>query len=115
MFMNGPEIFSFTIQAVPALVEEVAKKGGLSLERVDYFVFHQANAFMLEHLRKRLRIPPEKFEFCLEHCGNTVSSSIPIALESAIRANRIKPGMKVLLAGFGVGLSWGGCILEWNA
>jgi 3-oxoacyl-[acyl-carrier-protein] synthase-3 len=115
LFMNGPEIFSFTIQRVPALALEVCKKAGLSLEQVDYFVFHQANAFMLEHLRKRLRIPLEKFEFCLEHCGNTVSSSIPIALESAIRANRIKPGMKVLLAGFGVGLSWGGCILEWNA
>jgi len=114
LFMNGPEIFSFTIQAVPALVGAVMKKAGLSLGQVDYFVFHQANAFMLEHLRKRLKIPTGKFEFCLEHCGNTVSSTIPIALESAIHANRIKPGMKVLLAGFGVGLSWGGCILEWN-
>jgi 3-oxoacyl-[acyl-carrier-protein] synthase-3 len=114
LFMNGPEIFNFTIQRVPALVLEVCKKAGLSLEQVDYFVFHQANAFMLEHLRKHLRIPCEKFEFCLEHCGNTVSSTIPIALECAIHANRIKPGMKVLLAGFGVGLSWGGCILEWN-
>ena len=114
LFMNGPEIFSFTIKTVPAMVQEVLNKAGLSFEQVDYFVFHQANAFMLEHLRKRLKIPPEKFELCLENCGNTVSSTIPIALESAIRANRIRPGMKVLLAGFGVGLSWGGCILEWN-
>lgn len=112
--MNGPEVFSFTIRTVPALVLDVCKKAGIALEQVDYFVFHQANAFMLEHLRKRLKIPPAKFELCLEFSGNTVSSTIPIALEAALREGRIKPGMNVLLAGFGVGLSWGGCLLEWR-
>lgn len=114
LFMNGPEIFSFTIHRVPALVLSVCKKAGVELEQIDHFVFHQANAFMLEHLRKRLKIPASKFELCLEHCGNTVSSTIPMALEAALREGRIKPGMKVLLAGFGVGLSWGGCLLEWH-
>jgi 3-oxoacyl-[acyl-carrier-protein] synthase III len=114
LFMDGPEIFNFTLQAVPRLVNDVLAKAGLNLAQVDRFVFHQANAFMLEHLRRRLRIPPERFEVCLENCGNTVSATIPVALEAALQAGRIQPGMKVLLAGFGVGLSWGGCLLEWN-
>jgi 3-oxoacyl-[acyl-carrier-protein] synthase-3 len=114
LYMNGPEIFNFTIQAVPSLVNDVLAKAGLALEEIDCFVFHQANAFMMEHLRKKMRIPRERFEICLEHCGNTVSASIPIALDAAISAGRIKPGMKIMLAGYGVGLSWSGCILEWN-
>ena len=114
LYMNGPEIFNFTLKSVPTLVNEVLAKAGLQLAEVDSFIFHQANAYMLEHLRRKLRIPSERFEICLENCGNTVSATIPIALDAALRAGRIKPGMKVLLAGFGVGLSWGGCILEWN-
>jgi 3-oxoacyl-[acyl-carrier-protein] synthase-3 len=112
--MDGPEIFNFTLQSVPSLVADVLAKAGLRLDEVDYFVFHQANSFMLEHLRRKLGIPRERFEICLEHCGNTVSATIPIALDAALQAGRIKPGMKILLAGFGVGFSWGGCILEWN-
>jgi 3-oxoacyl-[acyl-carrier-protein] synthase III len=114
LYMNGPEIFNFTLRSVPTLVNAVLAKAGLQLAEIDSFVFHQANAYMLEHLRRKLRIPSERFEICLEKCGNTVSATIPIALDAAIRAGRIKPGMKILLAGFGVGFSWGGCILEWN-
>ena len=114
LYMDGPEIFNFTLQSVPSLVNEVAAKAGLCLEEVDYFVFHQANAYMLEHLRRRLKIPQDRFAVCLENCGNTVSASIPIALDAALQAGRIRSGMKILLAGFGVGLSWGGCMLEWN-
>jgi len=113
LYMNGPEIFNFTLKAVPKLVREVLEKAKLSLDEVDLVVFHQANAFMLEHLRRKLGIAPEKFVLHLELCGNTVSSTIPLALENAITTGRLKPGMKVLLAGFGVGYSWGGCILEW--
>jgi 3-oxoacyl-[acyl-carrier-protein] synthase III len=112
--MDGPEVFNFTLQQVPALVGEVLAKAQLSIDQIDLFVFHQANAFMLEHLRRKLGIPAEKFVLCLEHCGNTVSATIPIALESTLRDGRLKPSSRVLLAGFGVGFSWGGCILEWN-
>jgi len=112
--MDGPEIFNFTIKAVPRLVQGVLKKAGLTLEELDLVVFHQANAFMLEHLRRKLDIPLGKFVVNLEYCGNTVSSTIPLALAEALQAGRLKPGMKVLLAGFGVGYSWGGCILEWH-
>jgi 3-oxoacyl-[acyl-carrier-protein] synthase-3 len=114
LFMDAPEIFNFTLRTVPSLVADVLAKAGLRLDEVDYFVFHQANSFVLEHLRRKLGIPRERFEICLEHCGNTVSATIPIALDAALQAGRIKPGMKILLAGFGVGFSWGGCILEWN-
>lgn len=112
--MDGPEVFNFTIQRVPSLVNELLAKASLDLDQIDLFVFHQANAFMLEHLRRKLRIPREKFVLFLESCGNTVSSTIPIALESAIQSGSVKAGSRILLAGFGVGLSWGGCILEWN-
>lgn len=114
LYMNGPEIFNFTLKAVPKLVQGVLETAGLSLAEVDLVVFHQANAFMLEHLRRKLGIPADKFVLHLEHCGNTVSSTIPLALEHLLQTGRLRPGMKVLLAGFGVGYSWGGCILEWH-
>jgi 3-oxoacyl-[acyl-carrier-protein] synthase-3 len=113
LYMNGPEIFNFTLQAVPKLVKSVLERASLSLTDIDFVLFHQANAFMLEHLRRKLGIPHEKFVVDMEDCGNTVSSTIPIALERLIGTKRLQPGMKVLLAGFGVGYSWGGCILEW--
>jgi 3-oxoacyl-[acyl-carrier-protein] synthase III len=112
--MNGPEVFNFTLQAVPPMVRAVAEKAGLTFEQIDLFVFHQANAFMLEHLRRKLAIPREKFLLHLAEVGNTVSSTIPLALQAALESGQIKPGMNILLAGFGVGLSWAGCVVEWN-
>lgn len=112
--MNGPEVFNFTLRAVPAVVAEILRKAGLSMEDIDLYVFHQANMFMLEHLRKKLGIPCHKLFTQLERCGNTTSASIPIALEAAISHEHIRPTHKVMLVGFGVGWSWGGCLLEWN-
>tara|TARA_B100000989_G_scaffold279131_1_gene241488 strand:- start:1674 stop:2669 length:996 start_codon:yes stop_codon:yes gene_type:complete len=114
LYMNGPDIFNFTLRVVPDLVHDVAAKAGHALDEIDHFVFHQANVFMLEHLRKKLKISEEKFVYAMEAVGNTVSSTIPIALESCMKEGRFKPGDKILLAGFGVGLSWGGCMLYWN-
>lgn len=114
LFMNGPEIFNFTLKAVPKLVTQVLSKTNLALDDIDFFVFHQANGFMLEHLRRKMGIPEAKFALHFAHCGNTVSSTIPIVLERLIGEGRLKPGMKLLLAGFGVGFSWGGCIFEWG-
>ena len=111
--MDGPEIYNFTLKAVPKLVSAVCAKAGLTLAEVDCFVFHQANGFMLESLRRKLRIPEERFEINMADYGNTVSSTIPIALRGAIAAGRIRAGMRVMLVGFGVGLSWGGCILDY--
>ena len=111
LYMNGPSIFNFTITEIPALVIETAQKNNLELDEIDYFIFHQANQFMLEYLRKKIKINPDKFCIDLKETGNTVSATIPIALKNALDANRITRGNKIMLVGFGVGLSWGATII----
>jgi 3-oxoacyl-[acyl-carrier-protein] synthase-3 len=115
LYMNGPEIFNFTLRIVPATVESLLTKSGLALADIDLFVFHQANQYMLEHLRKRLGVPAEKFLVSMQKCGNTVSSTIPIALRMAQDAGQLQDGMKIMLLGFGVGYSWGGTVMTWKA
>lgn len=112
LFMNGPEIFTFTLKSVPNLIESVLLKHNLEKENIDLFIFHQANKFMLNHLRKKIKIDQDKFYVFMSQVGNTVSSTIPIALYHAINDNKIKKGDKVVLAGFGVGYSWGSTIIE---
>jgi 3-oxoacyl-[acyl-carrier-protein] synthase-3 len=114
LFMNGAEIFTFTLSVVPDTVTALLNRSGKSLEEIDLFIFHQANQYMLEHLRKRMRIAPEKFYIAMSHCGNTVSSTIPIALKHACMENRLADGATVMLVGFGVGYSWGATLLRWN-
>jgi len=111
--MVGPEIFNFTIRTVPALVAETLRRAGLAMDQIDLFVFHQANQFMMEHLRKKLGVPEEKFMVHLANCGNTVSSTIPIALYEAQQAGRLTHGATVMIVGFGVGYSWAASILRW--
>ncbi|HZL50629.1 MAG TPA: ketoacyl-ACP synthase III [Terracidiphilus sp.] len=115
LFMNGPEIFNFTLSAVPESIERLLQKASVALQDIDLFVFHQANRYMLDHLRKRLHIPSEKFYFALENCGNTVSSTIPIALRKASLEGVLKPGSLTMLVGFGVGYSWGAMLLQPSA
>jgi len=112
IFMNGTEIFSFTLDKVPNLAKNVLEKNGLEKEDIDLFIFHQANKYMLDFLRKKLKIEEKKFYIYLSEVGNTVSSTIPIAICEALKDGSIQKDMKVLLAGFGVGLSWGGCLLN---
>lgn len=112
LFMNGPEVFNFTLSAVPESIDRLLAKSGKTLGEVDLFVFHQANHYMLDHLRKRLKIPAEKFYVFMKDCGNTVSSTIPIALKSARNEGRLPEGSLVMLVGFGVGFSWGATLLR---
>ncbi len=111
LYMEGPDVFNFTIKNIPNLVKETLAKNKMDLQDVDYFIFHQANKFMLSYLRKKINIPEDKFHIELTNTGNTVSSTIPIAIIQALNTKKIKSGDKVLLAGFGVGLSWGGVII----
>lgn len=111
LFMNGTEIFNFTGEFVPKLTESILEKSNLTKDNVDLFVFHQANKYMLNHLRKKIKIPEEKFFIAMEHCGNTVSSTIPIALYEAQKQERLATAKNIILAGFGVGYSWGACNL----
>lgn len=110
LFMDGQEIFTFTLMRVPRMVKDVLEKCGIEKNDIDLFVFHQANKYMLEHLRKKLKIDDDKFFINIEKIGNTVSSTIPIALCDA-REQDLLHG-NVLLAGFGVGLSWGATIIK---
>ena len=111
--MSGGEIFAFTLRVVPPSVESVLAQAGLTLDQVDLFVFHQANGYMLEHLRQKCRIPREKFVVAMAECGNTVSTSIPLALAHARDRGQLRSGARVLLTGFGVGASWASCLVEW--
>jgi len=113
LYMDGAEIFTFTIRVAQPSVTAILEKAGLGMDDVDLFVFHQANKYMLEHLRTKLGIPAEKFPILMANYGNTVSSTIPMALADAERAGMLRPGMRVLLLGFGVGLSWGGAVVTW--
>ncbi|GHT85874.1 hypothetical protein FACS18947_5160 [Bacteroidia bacterium] len=110
LFMDGGEIFNFTADAVPVLVEKVLNINQLKQEDIDLFVFHQANKYMMNYLRKLIDIEKDRFYIYLENVGNTVSSTIPIALYEARKEDKMKGN--VLLAGFGVGYSWGGVILK---
>ena len=111
LFMNGLEIFSFTMTTIPNLIKQTAEKNKLSMSEIDFFIFHQANEYMLNYLRTKTKIPQEKFCIDLIETGNTVSVTIPIALKNSYLKNQIKRGDKVMLVGFGVGLSWGATVI----
>jgi 3-oxoacyl-[acyl-carrier-protein] synthase-3 len=113
--MNGQGVFNFTRQRIPAAVTETLSRAGVGFEEIDLFIFHQASWLVIESLQRALKIPAEKCWFGIENIGNTVSSTIPIALAQAAAAGRLKPGDQILLAGFGVGLSWACAVVEWQS
>jgi len=110
-YMNGLEVFNFTIKVVPKLFLDILKENKTNLDDIDYVIFHQANKYINEYLRKKIDIPKEKYYLNLLHTGNTVSSTIPIAIKDSLDGKIIKKGDKILLAAFGVGYSWGGTII----
>lgn len=112
LYMNGSAIFNFTLDAVPALMKQILEKNQMEKDDVDYYVFHQANKFMLNTIRKVCVLPKDKFYVNLEETGNTVSSTVMIGLKQNLDAGKITPGMKIMVTGFGVGLSWGGTVLK---
>lgn len=112
LYMNGGAIFNFTLDAVPAMMKEILEKNNLEKDQIDFYLFHQANKFMLNTIRKVCVLPKEKFYVNLENTGNTVSSTVLIGIKDCIDNKIINAGDKVMLSGFGVGLSWGGTILR---
>jgi len=110
--MDGESVFKFTIDRLPELINGTLEKNGQAKDDIDYYVFHQANKFMLNTIRKATKIPKERFYVNLEESGNTTSSTIPIGLAKSIESSVIHPNMDVMVAGFGVGLSWAGTILK---
>lgn len=112
LYMDGSAIFNFTLDTVPVMIKEILAKNDLTQNEIDYYVFHQANKFMLNTIRKVCILPRDKFYINLEETGNTVSSTILIGLRDCLDKGIIHNGMKVMIGGFGVGLSWGGTILS---
>jgi 3-oxoacyl-[acyl-carrier-protein] synthase-3 len=111
LYMDGKAIFNFTAFKIPSLIEKVLKKNDLKLTNIDYYIFHQANEFMLNTVRKRCNIPEDKFCIDIKDVGNTVSNTLPIALTRAYSSGRINSCKNILLSGFGVGLSMGAVII----
>jgi 3-oxoacyl-[acyl-carrier-protein] synthase III len=110
LYMDGPSLLNFTVAAVPKLVEDILKVAELSGEAVDLYLMHQATRKLLEQLQQQLGLDDEKLPIRLEDCGNTVSSTIPILIRQLRDVKKLRPGMRSMLVGFGVGLSWAGCL-----
>lgn len=111
LYMDGPAILNYSLDSIPQLVADVLEKNGITMEDVDLHVYHQANTFLANLERRKLRIPEEKYYCNIENFGNTVSSTIPIALCEAMKEGKIKEGTKVLSVAQGLGYTWGGMVL----
>ena len=111
--MDGRAIFKFAVRKVPEVIREVLSLSGHSVEEIDYFVLHQANRRIIEAIAKRLRQDEGKFPMNIMDNGNISSACIPMLLDDMNRKGLLKPGTKLVLAGFGAGLTWGGFYLEW--
>ena len=111
LYMDGPAILNYSLDSIPGLVAEALEKNNVTMDDIDLHVYHQANSFLADLERRKLRIPKEKYFVFIENVGNTVSSTIPIGLYEAMAANRIVKGTKVLSVAQGLGYTWGGMVL----
>ncbi len=111
LYMDGPAILNYSLDSIPQLVADVLEKNGVTMEDIDLHVYHQANTFLANLERRKLRIPEERYYCNIENFGNTISSTIPIALCEAIKEGRIQKNTKVLSVAQGLGYTWGGMVL----
>ncbi len=111
--MDGQEVYKFAVTTVPDSIKEVVEEAGLSIGDIDYFALHQANIRIIRSVAKRLNVSEDKFPTSLEHCGNISAASVPILLDEMNGKGLLKPGMKIVLSGFGGGLTWGSAVVEW--
>lgn len=110
LYMDGPELVKFSLDIAPPLIDNVLGRAEWTRDKIDMFLIHQATLFMLDHLRERLSLDREHTPEALKDYGNTVSSTIPILIRDLRDSGRLKPGKRTLMLGFGVGLSWAGCV-----
>ena len=111
--MNGQEVFKFAVRTVPQCVEDALKKANLKADDIDLFLLHQANVRIIQSVAKRLGQPEEKFPMNMNECGNTSAASLPILMAQLDEQGRLHRGDKIVLSGFGAGLTWGACVMEW--
>lgn len=113
MFMDGQEVFRFAVKKVPECVRQLLDEAGTDIGEIKYFVLHQANFRIFESVAKRLKQPMEKFPMNIDRYGNTSGASVPLMLDELNREGKLSRGDKIILAGFGGGLTWGAALLEW--
>jgi len=113
LYMDGPEIMNFTLDVAPKMLEEILEKNNMRLDDINHVVLHQASLMILEKLREALNVPEEKFFINIQNKGNTTSCTIPLALRDMQIQGLLKKGDKILIMGFGVGLSYAGTIIDW--
>ncbi len=111
LFMDGVDVFNFTLKRVPKSIKAILKNSNLTSEDIDFIVFHQANKFMTDFFTKKLKLNPDKVPYCLDKFGNTSSASIPLTIVSELK-DQLKENKKLLLSGFGAGLSWAAAIID---
>ena len=113
MTMDGQEVFRFAVKKVPESVEILLKKTGIPKEEIKYYVLHQANERIIEAAAKRLKEPMDKFPMSISRYGNTSTASIPLLLNEMVEHGMLEPGDKIVMSGFGAGMTWGAVLLEW--
>ena len=111
--MNGQEVYRFAVKTLPKAICEAVERAGLKLEDIDLFLLHQANYRIIEAVSKRLGQPMKKFPTNLEGCGNISAESVRILIDDVNNHGMMTKGMKIVLAGFGAGLTWGAVVIEW--
>ncbi len=114
LYMNGPEVFNFALREVKPAVDELLLECGLSMADIDLFLLHQANAFMLEHLRKKLGVSEDRLPVDVSETGNTVNASIPVLISRMRARGLLRGGQRSVVVGFGVGLSWAATLVNWK-
>ena len=112
--MDGQAVFKFAVRKVPEIIEEVLDRAGIGIDEIDYFVLHQANRRIIEAAAKRLKTDITKFPMNLEEYANTSAATVPILLDEMNREGSLHKGQKIMLAGFGAGLTWAACLFEWK-
>ena len=113
--MNGRDIFRFATTIIPKSIKNVLENTDFNIEDIDYIVPHQANYRIIDSVAEKMNIPKEKFYMNLDAFGNTSSASIPLALDEMNRKGLLKDGHKIILVGFGGGLTWGSVLINWQA
>lgn len=113
VFMDGMDVFNFAISKVPKSVKQLLKETDMTIDEVDYLVFHQANRFMMDFFVKKLKIAPERVPYCINKYGNTSSASVPLTISSEL-SGKLNGKNTVVLSAFGAGLSWGSAVIQMN-
>lgn len=111
--MDGQEVYKFAVRIVPDSIKKAMEEAELETDDIKYFVLHQANIRIIQSVAKRLKVDVDKFPISLDHCGNISAGSIPILLDEINRKQMLEKGDKIVICGFGGGLTWGTTILEW--